>query len=104
QILHRCNNRACVNVFRHLYLGTQKDNMRQAGKDGRMRGSKPIVNPPQQRAERMATHTWYKGMPWEDRFWAKVVKSEDAQGCWLWTASIVDGYGTFKLHGRAQGA
>ncbi len=32
-VLHRCNVKACVNPA-HLYLGTQKDNMRDAMRDG----------------------------------------------------------------------
>lgn len=34
-VLHRCNVRACVNPD-HLYLGTQKDNIQQAVREGRM--------------------------------------------------------------------
>lgn len=32
-----------------------------------------------------------------DRFWAKVDKSGD---CWVWTAALVDGYGTIKVDGK----
>lgn len=35
------------------------------------------------------------------RFWAKVAKSPDADGCWLWIASTShNGYGFFKFHNR----
>lgn len=36
-----------------------------------------------------------------DRFWSKVRKSEETDGCWLWTASLhTEGYGHFGLRGR----
>lgn len=37
------------------------------------------------------------------RFWAKVAPKPD--GCWVWTAAhVADGYGNYKLDGRAQRA
>ena len=39
-------------------------------------------------------------MSYEERFWAKVDKTES---CWLWRASLSqDGYGQFKLHGTMR--
>lgn len=36
------------------------------------------------------------------RFWTKVDKSQD---CWIWTgAKIPEGYGSFQVEGRQQGA
>jgi len=34
-------------------------------------------------------------------YWAKVDKSSD---CWLWTASLVCGYGSFRFNGRTHRA
>lgn len=35
------------------------------------------------------------------RFWSKVAKSADPDGCWIWTAGkYKDGYGSFNLAGR----
>ena len=34
-LCHRCNNRRCVNPH-HLYVGTRKDNMQQAKREGRL--------------------------------------------------------------------
>lgn len=37
-----------------------------------------------------------KWATWQDRFWSKVDKTET---CWLWTASLGDGYGRFRNDG-----
>ena len=36
----------------------------------------------------------------EERFWAKVHKTDN--GCWLWTASNVRGYGQYRLNGKIR--
>ena len=42
-----------------------------------------------------------KPKPVADRFWAKVQKSDDPDGCWLWTAGKVpNGYGSFFLNSK----
>lgn len=38
------------------------------------------------------------------RFWAKVDKSAGANGCWNWTAAIVNGYGKFWLGEKFRAA
>jgi hypothetical protein len=35
----------------------------------------------------------------EERFWSKVERTDD---CWLWTASLVGGYGRIKVDGRGE--
>jgi len=38
-----------------------------------------------------------------DRFWIKVAKSPDPDGCWLWIAGTFDsGYGAFRFHNRLR--
>lgn len=52
-VLHRCDNRACVNVERCLFLGTHVDNMADMKAKGRGRGiSRPGAASP------MAKLTW----------------------------------------------
>lgn len=41
----------------------------------------------------------------EERFWGKVEKSTDPDGCWEWTAGrFSKGYGAFSIKGRNQKA
>lgn len=38
-----------------------------------------------------------------ERFWEKVAKSEDPDGCWLWTAGVdKDGYGVFGVDSKVK--
>ena len=39
-VCHTCDHKACVNI-NHLFLGTRKDNMRDASRKGRARGMDP---------------------------------------------------------------
>ena len=99
QVLHTCNNPCCCNAFRHLYLGTQTDNMRQCAAEGRMPGSanRKANNPPQQRAQQQRFQRKAGKPTWQERFWEKVQRSEDTNVCWLWLAGLTDGYGTFHV-------
>jgi len=75
----------------------------QAGPGSRLRGSD----------DAMTTETAYQLVPPAvsitptereavgPRFWAKVERSDDPDGCWLWTGSTTQGgYGQFYLQGR----
>lgn len=53
-VLHRCNNKLCVRPD-HLYLGTQKDNVADAIRDGVRRTWKGAANP-HSRARRELCH------------------------------------------------
>lgn len=107
QVLHDCPNGdlpSCCNVFAHLWLGTQRENMQDAAAKGRMSALRGSNNPPQVHAERNRLHRWTKETTWEERFWVKVLRSDVPDSCWLWTANLTDGYGTFRLDGKIQKA
>jgi hypothetical protein len=36
----------------------------------------------------------------QERFWSKVLKSDDENGCWEWQAHTCNGYGKFNLNGK----
>ena len=36
----------------------------------------------------------------QERFWSKVLKSDDENGCWEWQAHTCNGYGRFGLNGK----
>lgn len=95
-VLHRCDVRHCVNPA-HLWLGTQADNMQDCATKGRMQGSRKVDNPPQLRAPRIHHRKGLHTIPWEERFWAMVAKTDNLRECWLWTGSLSGGYGRFRL-------
>jgi hypothetical protein len=45
----------------------------------------------------------YKEDEWETAFWARVDKTSDTQGCWLWTGNkCPSGYGSLKWKGKTH--
>jgi hypothetical protein len=40
----------------------------------------------------------------QERFWSKVLKSEDENACWEWQAYCRRGYGQFRLNGKIVSA
>jgi hypothetical protein len=99
-LLHSCNRPGCVNVFRHLRLGTQAENMQQCGAEGRMPGMKKANNPPQKRAKQVRYSLRKKDIPWEEVFWSRIDKSGGQKACWLWTGGLTNGYGAFSYDGK----
>ena len=61
-VLHKCDNRICVNPD-HLFVGTFKDNIRDAIAKRRLKNGSVVIGPP------------------EERFWRNVVKTDN---CWNW--------------------
>lgn len=96
-ILHSCDHRSCVNIFKHLRLGTQAENMQEASLRQRMPGSKKPNNPAPIAVSKQH-FTRNAGKPsWEERFWAKVDRSLGNDACWLWIAGTSGGYGMFTI-------
>lgn len=88
-VLHICDNTGCV---RHLRLGTSQDNNRDRSQKGR-NGSRGVRRSPKRIGKGRP-----QPRPAEERFWAKVRKTET---CWEWTGALASGYGRFALsHGN----
>ena len=50
-------------------------------------------------------HNTKRMKPWKERFWSKVDKTSDPDGCWLWTGGkMFQGYGNFGLNGKTKKA
>ena len=41
---------------------------------------------------------------WEKRFWSHVKKTTNPDDCWLWTSTIRQGYGRFRIKDRQENA
>jgi HNH endonuclease len=39
-----------------------------------------------------------------ERFWSRVQKTDDPDGCWIWTGRTIDGYGYFDIGDTAYAA
>ena len=78
ELVHRCQQRACVNPA-HLLVGFPADKNR--------------VNIPELGI-----------MTFEERFWSYVSRSPEKDGCWLWTGQVIRGYGSIKYLRRPAGA
>lgn len=53
----------------------------------------------------MQPHTWLDNPKFLERFWSKVEKSADPDGCWLWTGKPKSsGYGQIHFNGRVHRA
>lgn len=61
-VCHTCDTPSCCNPY-HLFLGTQQDNMNDAKKKMRARGTKPKLNAEQVRELRTLAAT---GTPYDD--------------------------------------
>lgn len=104
-IMHLCNNRKCCNVFTHLQLGTQKDNMQHCAALKRMPGSQPRHHDTIDPTTYRTFHKRKAGKPSkEDRFWDKIAGVSSKDQCWFWTGVLVDGYGIMSWDGKSQKA
>lgn len=64
-------------------------------KDQLYRGIAPEDMRPLRKARQLPSNT-------EERFFALVEKQP--RGCWVWTASLINGYGSFSVNGRSRRA
>lgn len=86
QVMHRCDNRACVNL-EHLELGTNDDNIRDKQSKGRaFRGSSGIVR---RKSARVLMRNDFSSQ-----------YAIDESGCWLWRRSLIGGYGSLRVGGK----
>lgn len=94
-IYETCPNPTCVNP-EHLALETKQTVARRTVESGNHAGG-PSTKPPHTNPV-FALYGFTNGV--EDRFWAKVLKSDQ---CWNWTARLnACGYGQFGSAGKAM--
>ena len=102
-VMHLCNNPRCCNVFAHLKLGTQKDNMQHCAQMERMPGPQPRNHQTIDQKTYRIYHKIQPGNPSkEERFWNKVSGRNTPNQCWIWTGSMSQGYGTIRWDGLVQ--
>ncbi len=100
-VRHLCGNKLCCSPA-HLLAGTKQDNYR----DGlAVPGGKPVLDPVAPPALGWCIPTRGQGELKHaadiERFWSKVQRQDDPDGCWPWTGAAGKyGHGNVRWRGR----